>query len=89
MEMQMAARKISRPARAAPANNAGTGIEDDHGFRMSRVYAEGWNTARRISGMGGDPMEQDRERLNPYSDGPKHTRWDEGYCGAFAGPRLR
>lgn len=40
-------------------------------FRASRIYAQGWNAARAAS-LGKKP-------LNPYTPGPEHARWDQGF----------
>ena len=60
---------------------------DQAGFKLSRVYAEGWNMARKISQAGKNPADVDSDRLNPYSSDPEHARWDEGFAGALAGPK--
>jgi len=38
-------------------------------FRASRIYAEGWNAARRSSAAS----------PNPYKNEPEQARWLEGY----------
>lgn len=43
-------------------------------FRASRIYAEGWNAARAAA-LGKAP-------LNPYTTGPEHARWDQGFAEA-------
>lgn len=43
-------------------------------FRASRIYAQGWNAARATS-LGKAPP-------NPYTPGPEHARWDEGFAEA-------
>ena len=48
-------------------------------FRSSRIFAEGWNAARKRS------LEEGREKNNPYPPGPEHSRWNEGYSQALAG----
>jgi len=44
-------------------------------YRLSRVYAEGWNCARSISAGKGIAS-------NPYATEPERTRWNEGYAKA-------
>lgn len=43
-------------------------------FRRSRIWAEGWNAARKAS--LGQPAR------NPYPPGPDHQRWNEGFAQA-------
>lgn len=43
-------------------------------FRRSRIWAEGWNAARKAS--LGQPAR------NPYPPGPDHLRWNEGFAQA-------
>ena len=43
-------------------------------FRASRIYAQGWNAARAAS-LG-------KAALNPYTPGPEHARWDQGFAEA-------
>ena len=50
-------------------------------FRLSRVYAEGWNAARQLSAherAGAATM----AALNPYTSEPERTRWDQGFVKA-------
>jgi len=44
-------------------------------FRLSRIYAEGWNAARRASSDGTIVS-------NPYRAEPERTRWDQGFAEA-------
>ena len=50
-----------------------TETADKLAFRLSRIYAEGWNTARR--------MDADAA-LNPYHTEPERTRWNKGFAEA-------
>jgi hypothetical protein len=43
-------------------------------FLLSRVYAEGWNAARRTQSA--------EQRHNPYAHEPERGRWDAGFSGA-------
>ena len=56
----------------------------EENFRLSRVYAKGWNAARTQS-LRPAP-------LNPFTSQPERDRWDEGYSGALeyyrSGPRF-
>jgi hypothetical protein len=42
-------------------------------FRLSRIYAEGWNAARAPKGA---------ERTNPYPTEPERERWRAGFANA-------
>jgi hypothetical protein len=44
-------------------------------YRLSRIYAEGWNYAR-----SGPPDKSIAS--NPYDTEPERTRWNEGYAKA-------
>ncbi len=46
-------------------------------YRLSRIYAEGWNCARTAS-------PDDAIAANPYRTEPERTRWNEGYAKASA-----
>ncbi len=50
-------------------------------FRGSRIFAEGWNAARKYS------LESGGEKQNPYAPGPEHARWNEGFTQAMSPPR--
>jgi hypothetical protein len=52
-----------------------------HDFRRSRVWAEGWNAARKLS--LGQPAQ------NPYPPGPEHSRWNDGFSQAQAGGKAK
>ena len=42
-------------------------------FRLSRVYAQGWNAARTAALNPGEPP------VNPYVSEPERGRWNEGF----------
>ena len=46
-------------------------------FRLSRIYAEGWNFARTTLSEKGIIS-------NPYLTEPERTRWREGYAKALS-----
>lgn len=52
-----------------------TDTADKMAFRLSRIYAEGWNAARRAGPENGAAP-------NPYRTEPERTRWDEGFAKA-------
>lgn len=47
-------------------------------FALSRIYAEGWNAARRL----GLKVQQE-ETLNPYLAEPERSRWQDGFTNAL------
>jgi hypothetical protein len=60
----------------------------DGAFRLSRIYAEGWNTAKRmplIDGAGFDAA--GNPALNPYRTEPQRSRWAEGFAKAMGNPQ--
>lgn len=63
-----------------------TNLTREENFRLSRVYAKGWNAARSQSL---DPV---KTPPNPFATQPERDRWNEGYNGALeyyrSGPRF-
>ena len=61
-----------------------TRLTREENFRLSLVYAKGWNAARSQS-PGPAPA-------NPFTTQPERDRWDEGYTGGLeyyrTGPRF-
>jgi hypothetical protein len=57
--------------------------EDDTGFRISRIRAEGWKAAQTylVSGNPGD--EKKIAALNPYSAEMERTVWYTGFNSAI------
>ena len=49
-------------------------------FRLSRIYAQGWNAARVAWTANG-------ATANPYTAEPERSRWQAGYSQALTGPR--
>ena len=52
---------------------------DKPSFLYSRIYAQGWNAARRSSLKS----ETDLKKVaaeNPYKTGHERARWDEGFA---------
>jgi len=50
-------------------------------FRLSRIYAEGWNAARNLPAVS--PLSGERiAKLNPYGTEPARSRWIEGFTKA-------
>jgi hypothetical protein len=59
-------------------------ISDISPYKLSRVFAEGWNAARKLSstvcdGLNGDGI----AALNPYASEPARSRWTEGFTKAW------
>lgn len=53
-------------------------------FRLSRVYAQGWNRAHELSAEDRDHVDLcGGEVLNPYACEPERSRWSEGFAKAF------
>ena len=56
----------------------------DAAFRLSRIYAEGWNTAHALSANESDDLDLWRvAALNPYATDPERSRWSEGFAKAL------
>ena len=55
-----------------------TKVVDYNAFQLSRVYAQGWNAAKRLPA---DPRPDAKAvaELNPYKSGPERARWAEGF----------
>ena len=54
---------------------------DAASFRLSRVYAQGWNAARQLTAnTRADAVAM--AALNPYTSEPERSRWDEGFTNA-------
>jgi hypothetical protein len=53
-------------------------------FRLSRIYAEGWNTANKLFAAGDADIDPGRvAALNPYAIDPEKARWHEGFTKAL------
>jgi len=53
-------------------------------FKLSRIYAEGWNAASRLSAAESDGMDPcGVAALNPYVMEPERSRWSEGFAKAL------
>ncbi len=49
-------------------------------FLLSRIYAEGWKAASRLSANESDNLDLWRATaLNPYANEPERSRWSEGF----------
>jgi hypothetical protein len=57
---------------------------NDAAFRLSRIYAEGWNKAQELSTNECDDLDlRQVAALNPYAAEPERTRWSEGFAKAI------
>ena len=53
-------------------------------FRLSRIYAEGWNAAHELSANESDGLDLwHMAALNPYTVEPDRSRWSEGFAKAL------
>jgi len=53
-------------------------------FKLSRIQAEGWNAALKLSPADAAELDHEgRTALNPYAQGPEHDRWADGFDGAL------
>ncbi len=49
-------------------------------FQLSRLYAEGWNVANKLTAEeSSDFTAQKMAALNPYPDDPERSKWSEGF----------
>jgi hypothetical protein len=49
-------------------------------FRLSRLYAEGWNVANKLTAEESSDFDaQKMAALNPYSEDPERAKWSEGF----------
>ena len=52
-------------------------------FRLSRIFAEGWNKAKELPASDREDMDQEGvAALNPYAAEPERSRWNEGFAKA-------
>ena len=53
-------------------------------FRLSRIYAEGWNTANRLATREVEVLDLGNlATLNPYTLVVERTRWTSGFSDAL------
>jgi hypothetical protein len=48
-------------------------------FKLSRIYAQGWNAGRRLDAGTGDKT---ADELNPHTSEPERSRWNDGFIKA-------
>ena len=59
-----------------------TKVVDYTSFQLSRIYAQGWNAAKRLPVPEARPDAKAVAELNPYKSGPERARWSEGFLKA-------
>ena len=53
-------------------------------FKLSRIFAEGWNAAGKLSAAESDGLDPSgAAALNPYVAEPERSRWSEGFVKAL------
>jgi hypothetical protein len=53
-------------------------------FKLSRIYAEGWNAASKLSTTESYGLNSSgAAALNPYLAEPERSRWSEGFAKAL------
>ena len=61
------------------------GLTNLTAFRLSRVFAQGWNRAHELSAKDRAYVDLCGEDvLNPYASEPERSRWSEGFSRAFS-----
>ncbi|HWF64183.1 MAG TPA: hypothetical protein VN685_06195 [Rhizomicrobium sp.] len=59
-----------------------TKVVDYTSFQLSRIYAQGWNAAKRLPAADARLDAKAIAELNPYKSEPERTRWTEGFFKA-------
>ena len=63
-------------------------ITNSETFRLSRIYAEGWNVANRLATREVEALDLSKLlKLNPYTLEPDRTRWTSGFTEALTEER--
>ncbi len=57
--------------------------DEDDGFRLSRIQAEGWAAARKYLINGGNGDEKEIAALNPHESDAARARWYVGFNSAI------
>jgi len=57
--------------------------EDDNGFRLSRIRAEGWKAAQTCLASGNPGGEKKIAALNPYDTEVERKQWYSGFNSAL------
>jgi len=54
------------------------------GFKLSRIYAEGWNAAKKSPSNAQAALDAGRVAdLNPYTHESEKARWNDGFRAAL------
>lgn len=54
------------------------------GFKLSRIYAEGWNAAMKLPSETQAALDAGRVAdLNPYTHESEKARWNDGFMAAL------
>ncbi len=57
---------------------------DDEIFKLSRIYARGWNAANTMSANDYSQINPAKlTALNPYASEPQRSRWNDGFQAAI------
>lgn len=70
--------------RATPKSQSSA---DGQAFRLSRIYAEGWNAGKKLSVIENDERGTISESLNPYPLEPQRSRWAQGFAASTGSPK--
>ncbi len=53
-------------------------------FQLSRIYAQGWNAANKLSAEDGAALDAAAiAARNPYANEPELSRWRDGFLAAI------
>ena len=53
-------------------------------FKLSRIYAKGWNTASRMPANEYSELDPAKvAELNPHASEPERSRWNDGFREAI------
>ena len=59
-------------------------MNDSEIFKLSRIYAQGWNAANTISTNDFSQLDPAKTTaLNPYVAEPQRSRWSDGFRAAL------
>jgi hypothetical protein len=83
MKRQTLKSDISRVS-ASPKGDRVTEAVAETAFTLSRVYAEGWNAAKRLTASECDALDPGGiASLNPYDTDARRQRWSDGFAKAL------
>lgn len=76
-----AIRVFARARRAVAGEPFVTTVVDYKTFQLRRIFAQGWNAARRLP-ADTRADSQTMAELNPHKSEAERTRWNEGFLKA-------